>query len=161
MIITVYSHYISEMKYTVIYCWPLLLESNYCIDAVFMVGLQNGLMELSNTFYMSNSTVYLKYDSMFLAIYIVNTYMLYIYSQRIGWLVDFGFNGPLRQYFSPYRAVSQREGDRGEKRQKRVKMSKQPLTRTYCKRNRSLPNYDPNCRTFRHWKFTQGHHTTW
>ena len=28
----------------------------------------------------------------------------------------FGFNGPLRQYFSLYRAVSQREGERGEKR---------------------------------------------
>ena len=27
-----------------------------------------------------------------------------------GWLVGFGFNGPLRQYFSLYRAVSQREG---------------------------------------------------
>ena len=27
----------------------------------------------------------------------------------------FGFNGPLRQYFSLYRAVSQREGDRGGK----------------------------------------------
>ena len=26
-----------------------------------------------------------------------------------------GFNGPLRQYFSLYRAVSQREGERGEK----------------------------------------------
>ena len=32
-----------------------------------------------------------------------------------GWLVDFGFNGPLRQYFSLYRAVSQREGERGKK----------------------------------------------
>ena len=31
------------------------------------------------------------------------------------WLVGcFGFNGPLRQYFSLYRAVSQREGERGE-----------------------------------------------
>ena len=30
-----------------------------------------------------------------------------------GWLV--GFNGPLRQYFSLYRNVSQREEDRGEK----------------------------------------------
>ena len=29
-----------------------------------------------------------------------------------GWLVDVGFNGPLRQYFSLYRAVSQREGER-------------------------------------------------
>ena len=34
----------------------------------------------------------------------------------IDWLVGcFGFNGPLRQYFSLYRAVFQREGDRGEK----------------------------------------------
>ena len=33
-----------------------------------------------------------------------------------GWLVGCsGFNGPLRQYFSPYWAVSQREGDRKEK----------------------------------------------
>ena len=33
-----------------------------------------------------------------------------------GWLVGcFGFNGPLRQYFSLYRATSQREGERGEK----------------------------------------------
>ena len=37
-------------------------------------------------------------------------------SRSSGWLVGcFGFNGPLRQYFSPYRAVSQREGERGEK----------------------------------------------
>ena len=33
----------------------------------------------------------------------------------VGWLVDFGFNGPLRQYFSLYRVVSQREGERGKK----------------------------------------------
>ena len=32
------------------------------------------------------------------------------------WMVGcFGFNGPLRQYFSLYRAVSQREGEKGEK----------------------------------------------
>ena len=44
-----------------------------------------------------------------------------------GWLVGcFGFNGPLRQYFSLYRAVSQREDESGEKEQMRVKMSKQP-----------------------------------
>ena len=42
----------------------------------------------------------------------------------VGWL--FGFNGPLRQYFGLNRAVSQREGERGENRQMRVKMSKQP-----------------------------------
>ena len=35
----------------------------------------------------------------------------------IGWLVGrLGFNGPLRQYFSLYRAVSLREGEREEKR---------------------------------------------
>ena len=46
---------------------------------------------------------------------------------QCSWLVGcFGFNGPLRQYFSLYRAVSQREGERGEKGQRRVKMSKQP-----------------------------------
>ena len=34
-----------------------------------------------------------------------------------GWLVGcFGLNGPLRQYFSLYRAVSQRAGEREEKR---------------------------------------------
>ena len=42
------------------------------------------------------------------------------------WLVGFGFNGPLRQYFSLYRAVSHREGERGKKVWMRVKMSKQP-----------------------------------
>ena len=34
------------------------------------------------------------------------------YSQLVGWLVVCGFNGLLRQYFSLYRSVSQREGDR-------------------------------------------------
>ena len=29
----------------------------------------------------------------------------------VGWLVVLGFNGPLRQYFSVYRAVSAREGE--------------------------------------------------
>ena len=34
----------------------------------------------------------------------------------VGWLVGcFGFNGPFRQYFSLYRAVSQREGERRER----------------------------------------------
>ena len=38
----------------------------------------------------------------------------------------FGLNGPLRQYFSLYRAVSQREGERIEIGYMRLKMSKQP-----------------------------------
>ena len=33
----------------------------------------------------------------------------------VGWLVGFGFNGPLRRYLSLYRAVSQREGERKKK----------------------------------------------
>ena len=36
-----------------------------------------------------------------------------ICDELVGWLVGFGFNGLLRQYFSLYRAVSQREGERG------------------------------------------------
>ena len=36
--------------------------------------------------------------------------------KMVGWLVGcFGLNGPLRQYFSLYQAVSQREGERKEK----------------------------------------------
>ena len=38
------------------------------------------------------------------------------HAQDHGWLVGcFGLNGPLRQYFSLYQAVSQREGERKEK----------------------------------------------
>ena len=37
------------------------------------------------------------------------------HSERVGWLVGFGFNGPLRQYFSLYRAASQREEERRKK----------------------------------------------
>ena len=36
--------------------------------------------------------------------------------EEVGWLVGcFGLNGPLRQYFSLYRAVSLREGERKDK----------------------------------------------
>ena len=46
------------------------------------------------------------------------------YFHCYSWLVGcFGFNSPLRQNFSLYRAVSQIEGERGEKGQMRVKMS--------------------------------------
>ena len=49
----------------------------------------------------------------------------------VGWLVGcFGFNGPLRQYFSLYQAVSQREGRKRRERIHESKMSKQPPTRT-------------------------------
>ena len=41
------------------------------------------------------------------------TQLLRFHLTLVGWLVGFGFNGPLRQYFSLYRAVSkerEREG---------------------------------------------------
>ena len=42
--------------------------------------------------------------------------MIKIRMLKMIWLVGcFGFNSPLRQYFSLYRAVSQREGERKEK----------------------------------------------
>ena len=71
----------------------------------------------------------------------------------------FGFNGPLRQYFSLYRAVSQREGERRERIDESKNVQTTP-TRTYCKRNRPLPYCNQSCRTPRHWKFTQHHRTT-
>ena len=49
------------------------------------------------------------------------------------------------------------------KRREKIEESKNVQTtptRTYCKRNRPLPYYHPNCRTPRHWKFTQNHRTT-
>ena len=76
-----------------------------------------------------------------------------------GFVGCFGFNGPLRQYFSLHRAVSQREGERRE----RIDESKNvqtTSTRTYCKRYRPLPYCNQNCRTPRHWKLTQHHRTT-
>ena len=111
------------------------------------------------------------------------------YGDGIGWLVVFGLNDPLRQYFSLYRVVSQRGRkslvgwlfwvkrpfetvfqsisgrlpERGRKRRERIDESKNVQTtptRTYCKRSRPLPYCHPNCRTPRHWKFTQHHRTT-
>ena len=41
---------------------------------------------------------------------------VFVVGWLVGWLVGcFGLNGPLRQYFSLYRAVSQREGEIKEK----------------------------------------------
>ena len=71
----------------------------------------------------------------------------------------FGFNGPLRQYFSLYRTVSQREGERRERIVESKNVQTTP-TRTYCKCSRPLPYFNPSCRTPRHWKFTQHHRTT-
>ena len=60
------------------------------------------------------------------------------------WLVScFGFNGPLWQYFSLYRAVSQRVRKKRNKIDERKNVQTMP-TRTYCKCNRPLPYYYPN-----------------
>ena len=73
------------------------------------------------------------------------------------WLAGcFGLNGPLRQYFSLYRDVSQREGERGERIDESKNVQTTP-TGTYCKCNRPLPYWDQNCRTPLHSKFTQHH----
>ena len=85
---------------------------------------------------------------------------VYHVCSRVGWLVGcFGFNGPLRQYFSLYWTVSQREGERGERIDESKNVQTTP-TITYCKHNRPLPYCNQNCRTPRHWKFTQHHRTT-
>ena len=83
-----------------------------------------------------------------------------VYFQQF-WLVGcFGLNGPLKQYFSLYRAVSKREGEKEEKRIDESKNVQTTPTRTYYKRSRPLPYCNPNCRTPRHWKLTQHHRTT-
>ena len=92
---------------------------------------------------------------------VLQSYARFLLCRYSIWLVGcFGFNGPLRQYFSLYRAVSQREGDREEKRIDESKNVQTTPTRTYYKRSRPLPYCNPNCRTPRHWKFTQHHRTT-
>ena len=74
------------------------------------------------------------------------------------WLVGcFGFHGPFRQYFSLYRAVSQREGERRGRIDESKNIQTTP-TRTYCKRNRPLPYCNQNCRTPRHYKFAPPDH---
>ena len=56
------------------------------------------------------SSVFSSYRQYWTLLYITSLYVFAF------WLVGcFGFNGPLRQYFSLYRAVSQRQGERGEK----------------------------------------------
>ena len=56
-------------------------------------------------------------------------------------------------------AVSQREGERRERIDESKNVQTTP-TRSYCKRNRPLSYCNQNCRTARHWKFTQHHRTT-
>ena len=77
--------------------------------------------------------------------------LLYVEERHWFWLVGcFELNGPLRRYFSLYRAVSQREGERGKKRIDESKNVQTTPIRTYYKRSRPLPYCNPNCRTPQH-----------
>ena len=71
-----------------------------------------------------------------------------------------GFNDPLRQYFSPHRAVSQREGERKEKRYMREKMSKQPPFAPIASAIGPFPTIIQISKTPRHGKLTQHLRTT-
>ena len=77
--------------------------------------------------------------------------------ELVGWL--FWVRRPFETVFQ---SIPDRLPERGRKRRERIEESKnvQTTPRTYCKRNRPLPYYHPNCRTPRHWKFTQDHRTT-
>ena len=72
----------------------------------------------------------------------------------------FDFSGPLRQYFSLYRAVSQR-GRRRERIDER-KMSKQSPSEPTASTSGQCPTIIQSSRTPRHWKFYQApsHHPT-
>ena len=82
----------------------------------------------------------------------------------IGGLVNyFRFNGPLRQYFSLCRAVSQRERERERERKRNDRREKTCLNnphRTYCKYSRPLSYNYLNQQDASHWKLTQHHRTT-
>ena len=78
----------------------------------------------------------------------------------VGWLVVLGLTA-LWDSISVYIGPSPKE--REKMRRERIDESKNVQTtptRTYCKCSRSLPYCNPNCRTPRHWKFTQHHRTT-
>ena len=77
------------------------------------------------------------------------------------WLVGcFRFSGPLREYFSLYRTVSQTKGKRGDKGQRRVKMSKQPPSALTASAIVACPTIIQIVGCPRHWKFTHDHRTT-
>ena len=76
----------------------------------------------------------------------------------VGWL--FWVSRPFETVFQ---SISGRLPKRGRKRREGIDESKNVQTtptRTYCKCSRPLPYSNPNCRTPRHWKFTQHHRTT-
>ena len=76
----------------------------------------------------------------------------------VGWLV-----WGLTALETVFQYISGHLPKRGRERKERIDESKDVQTtptRTYCKCSRPLPYCNPNCRTPRHWKFTQHHRTT-
>ena len=77
--------------------------------------------------------------------------------ELVGW---FWVKQPFETVFQ---SISGRLPKRGRERKERIEESKNVQTtptRTYCKCSRPLPYCNLNCRTPRHWKFTQHHRTT-
>ena len=90
------------------------------------------------------------------------TYTLTIdFGWLVGWLVGcVGLNGPLRQYFSLYRAVSPRQGERKrEMIDERKHVQTTPPAPTASAAGPCLTKIQIS-RTPRHWKFTQHHRIT-
>ena len=81
-----------------------------------------------------------------------------------GWLEIAVVNEPsVRAFETVFQSISGRLPKRGRKSKERIDESKNvhtTPTRTHCKCNRPLPYCNPDCRTPRHWKFTQHHRTT-
>ena len=94
--------------------------------------------------------------------------------QKLGTVTSFKYLGAVvslvgwlfwvkRPFETVFQSISSRLPKRGRKRRERIDESKNVQTtptRTYCKCSRPLPYCHPNCRTPRHWKFTQHHRTT-
>ena len=80
------------------------------VHVYFCISAQGKISEqVSQVFGISYDFI----GSVFSNIARVRTLVFNFIHPLVGW---FGLNDPLRQYFSLYRAVSQREGERGEKR---------------------------------------------
>ena len=102
------------------------------------------------------------YVKIFYPSYIITSYCSYARPAQPGpiRLVGcFGLNGPLRQYFSLYRAVSQREGERKEMIHE-SQMYKQPPSAPTASAVDPCPTLIHFRRTLRHWKSTQHHCAT-
>ena len=86
--------------------------------------------------------------------------MLRVVHSTEGWLVNcFGFSGPLRQYFSLYRAVSQREGGRGKNRGESICQNNPTASATGPSPTIILIVGRPTTGASPRTNFTQDHHT--